>query len=106
MLIFDIRHDNVMNIFLVMSRLKPNSCGDLSLLEPLQALSRLEDDIFSVNLPESITPRFDPHDDKVYWYVRLLCDVNILLHQTDDNLCLLVHCEPVLWVIEPLVICI
>ena len=95
-----------MYIFLVMSWLKPNSGGDLSLLESLQALSSFEDDVFSVDLPESITSGFDPHDDKVYWYVRLFCDVDILLHQTDDDLCLLVDCKPVLWIIEPLVICI
>ena len=76
------------------------------MLESLQALSSFEDDVFSVDLPESITPGFDSHDDKVYWYVRLFGDVNILLHQTDNDLCLLVNCKPVLWIIEPLVICI
>ena len=89
-----------------MSWLKPNSGGDLSLLESLQALSSFEDNVFSVDLPESITSGFDPHDDKVYWDVRLFCDVNILLHETDDDLGLFVDCKSILWIIEPLIICI
>ena len=58
-LVFDVWHDNVVHIFLIVRWLKPYCRSDLSLLESLKTLRSFKYDVLPINLPESITFGFD-----------------------------------------------
>ena len=95
-----------MDILLVVSWFEPHCRRNFSLIESLQACSSLQYDVLSVHLPKSVTLGLYPNDDEVDWNVRLLSNIDILLHQTNDNLSLLIDCQPILGIIEPLIISI
>ena len=89
-LIFDIRHDNVVYILLIVSGFKPDSLSNFTLLESLEAFCSLKNNTFTVNLPESVSFGLDTDYNEINWDIGLLRDIDILLHQTDYHLCLFI----------------
>ena len=103
---FCVGYYDVVHIPLVMNRRQPSGLCDFSLFESLTALSSCQNYVISVDLPETITLRFNSNHDKVYGNVWSLRDFLILLHQADDELGLLCDRYAELRVVKPTVICI
>lgn len=103
-LIFNVWYDDVVYILLVVGGLQPNSACDFTLFESLETLGSLKHNVLAVNLPQSVSLRLYTDENEVDRNVRLLGDVDVLLHKTNDHLCLLVDSKPILRVVEPLFI--
>ena len=99
-----VRHDDVVDVLLVMLGVQPHSPGNFPLFEPLTTLSGLKNDVILIDFPESVSLGFHPYHRKVDRNVWSLRDVLILLHERDNHLSALSNGEAVLWVVEPAVV--
>lgn len=86
-----------------------NCFCDLALRETLGAFAGLQHNVAFFDFPQTVLSGLGFNDHKVNCNVRLqirlvVLSIDILLHQTNNNSCLLVHSQAVLRIVEPLVI--
>lgn len=93
-----------MNGLVVVGWREPKCARNFTLLEALEAFGSFELNVVTVDLPESVTLRFNSDDQEVDGDVGLLAERAILLHQTDNDLCLFRNGKAVLRIVKPLVI--
>ena len=78
--------------------------GYLSLSESLKALRCLQDDVVLIDLPQAVSFRLDTDHQEVDWDVWLLGHLLVLLHKTQNKVCLLGHRDSKLRIVEPSII--
>jgi len=95
------------NILLLECWRQPHCLGDFTLCKALSTLSSLENNVFSIDFVETVASAFDSNQHEVNRNVRLvIAGVEILLHETDDDLSLFCNRQSELRIVKPPVVCI
>lgn len=85
---------------------QPASLGDFTIAESLKTLGSFHHDIAFVDLPKSVSLRFDSNNQEVYGNVWSLRNFLILLHQTENYVGLFSDRYSELGVVKPSIISI
>jgi len=96
---------DIVDILLLECWRQPNSFGDFTLCEALSTLSSLKNNVVPVDFVETIAAALDPDKHEVNRNVRLfVAGVEVLLHETDDDLSLFCNGQSELGIVKPSVV--
>ena len=80
---------------------QPATLSNFSLSKSLKTFRCLKDYIFLFDFPKTISLWLDSYHHEINWDIWSFWNFFILLHQTDDQVCLLGYRDSELWIVKP-----